>query len=72
VRLIGIGVSGLADPARQLTIFDGKETGFTRRRKAAAVIDRLRDKYGDGAIQRASLAGRRRRWVPPAKDGDST
>ncbi len=72
VRLNGIGVSGLADPARQLTIFDGKETGFTRRRKAAAVIDRLRDKYGDGAIQRASLAGRRRRWVPPAKDGDST
>ncbi len=71
VRLIGIGVSGLTDPARQLSIFDAPDQGFTRRRKAADVIDRLRDKYGDAAIQRASLAGRRRRWVPPAKEGDS-
>ncbi len=70
VRLIGIGVSGLTDPARQLNLFDAPQAGFERKRKAAAVIDKLRDKFGDDAIQRASLAGRRRRWVPPAKDTD--
>jgi DNA polymerase-4 len=68
VRLIGIGVSGLTDPARQLSLFDNQRSGFTRQRKAADVIDQLREKYGDSAIQRASLSGRRRRWVPPAKD----
>ncbi len=72
VRLIGIGVSGLTDPARQLTLFEAPQAGFERKRRAAAVIDRLRDKFGDDAIQRASLAGRRRRWVPPAKETDES
>lgn len=48
VRLIGIGVSGLAEPARQLTLLD---SSTLRLRELNKAIDRIRKKYGFSAIQ---------------------
>lgn len=48
VRLIGIGVSGLAEPARQLTLLDSSTLRLGELNKA---IDRIRKKYGFSAIQ---------------------
>jgi DNA polymerase-4 len=69
VRLTGISVSGLvarggAPPGGQLGLFAGApvEDEATRRRRALnAAVDSLRDRYGDGAVGPAALAGRRRR-----------
>jgi DNA polymerase-4 len=48
VRLIGIGVPGLAEPARQLTLLDSSALRLGELNKA---IDRIRKKYGFSAIQ---------------------
>ncbi len=54
VRLIGVGVSGLAH-ARQLSLFDAP----TRRLgKLSRTVDAIRRKYGKDAIRRASLLER--------------
>lgn len=52
VRLIGVAVSGLGAPLRQLPLWD---TGSERHRRLTAAIDGLRDKYGDGVIHRGDL-----------------
>ena len=49
VRLIGVGVSGLGMPMRQLELW---ETGSEKERKLQATLDELREKYGDNAIKR--------------------
>jgi DNA polymerase-4 len=49
VRLIGVGVSGLCEPMRQLELW---EAGTEKARKLQEVLDELREKYGDNAIQR--------------------
>jgi DNA polymerase-4 len=48
VRLIGIGVSGLTEPARQLAMLDSSALRLGELNKA---IDRIRKKYGFSAIQ---------------------
>jgi DNA polymerase-4 len=48
VRLIGIGVSSLAEPARQLALLDSSALRLGELNKA---IDRIRKKYGFSAIQ---------------------
>jgi len=48
VRLIGIGVSGLTEPGRQLSMLDSSTLRLERLNKA---IDRIRKKYGFSAIQ---------------------
>ena len=48
VRLIGIGVSSLAESARQLTLLDSSALRLGELNKA---IDRIRKKYGFSAIQ---------------------
>jgi len=48
VRLIGIGVSSLTEPARQLNMLDSSALRMERLNKA---IDRIRKKYGFTAIQ---------------------
>ena len=48
VRLIGIGVSNLAEPGRQLAMLDSSAQGLEQLNKT---IDRIRHKYGFGAIQ---------------------
>jgi hypothetical protein len=49
VRLIGVGVSGLGRPMRQLELW---ETGSEKERKLQKTLDALREKYGDHAIKR--------------------
>ncbi|MCL0059637.1 DNA polymerase IV [Dehalococcoidia bacterium] len=48
VRLIGIGVSNLVEPGRQLDMFD---PSAQRLEQLNIAIDRIRDKYGFTAIQ---------------------
>ena len=49
VRLIGVGVSGLGEPIRQLELW---EAGSEKQRKLQAVLDELQEKYGKKAIKR--------------------
>ena len=49
VRLIGVGVSGLGEPIRQLELW---ETGSEKERKLQVVVDELREKFGNKAIKR--------------------
>lgn len=49
VRLIGVGMSGLGYPARQLGLWDSNRE---KSRRLAAAIDGLREKYGDHVIHR--------------------
>jgi DNA polymerase-4 len=47
VRLIGVGVSGLGPPVRQLGLWDA---GSEKARKLQEAVDELREKYGDKVI----------------------
>jgi DNA polymerase-4 len=49
VRLIGVGVSGLGEPMRQLKLW---ETDSEKEHKLQKVLDELREKYGRDAIKR--------------------
>jgi DNA polymerase-4 len=49
VRLIGVGVSGLGKPMRQLELW-GSES--EKERKIQKTLDELREKFGDNAIKR--------------------
>ncbi len=53
VRLIGVGVSALQAPARQLSLFEGAP--HAREEKLAAAVDKIRAKYGWDAVRRAAL-----------------
>jgi DNA polymerase-4 len=47
VRLIGVGVSGLRSPIRQLTLWDA---GSEKSRRFQEAVNELREKYGDKVI----------------------
>lgn len=49
VRLIGVGVSGLGEPMRQLELWD---TNSEKERKLQEILDTLTEKYGEKAIKR--------------------
>ena len=49
VRLIGVGVSGLGPPVRQLGLWDA---GSEKSRKLQAVVDQLQEKYGRAVIHK--------------------
>lgn len=49
VRLIGVGVSGLGEPIRQLELW---EDGSQKELKLQEALDELKEKYGDKAIKR--------------------
>jgi DNA polymerase-4 len=57
IRLLGVGATGLVQ-ARQLSFFE--EDG-QRLSKLSHTVDEIRDKYGKGAIRRASLLKPRER-----------
>lgn len=54
VRLLGVGVSGLGPPARQLNLFD---ESTEKNRKLLETVDRLRDKYGHKVLKRGRQGG---------------
>ena len=49
VRLIGVGISGLGKPMRQLELW---ETNTEKERKLQEVLDELKEKYGEDSIKR--------------------
>ncbi len=49
VRLIGVGVSGIGAPVRQLSLWD---VGGEKSRKLQEVVDKLQGKYGSDVIHR--------------------
>ncbi len=49
VRLIGVGVSGIGAPVRQLSLWD---EGGEKSRKVQEVVDQLQEKYGRGVIHK--------------------
>ncbi len=49
VRLIGVGVSGLGAPVRQLSLWD---VGSEKSRKLQEVVDQLQEKYGRDVIHK--------------------
>ena len=53
VRLIGVGVSGLGEPVRQLGLWDFDSE---RSRKVQDVLDTLQEKYGKDVIKRGNVS----------------
>jgi DNA polymerase-4 len=51
VRLIGVGVSGLGEPVRQLGLWDVQSE---KQRRLQDAIDKLRERYGDEVIGHGS------------------
>ncbi len=54
VRLIGVGVSGLSEPVRQLGLW---EAGTEKQRKLQEVVDTLQEKFGRQSIRRGPKSG---------------
>lgn len=52
VRLIGVGVSGLGVPVRQLELWD---SGTEKARRLQSAVDELQEKYGKHAIKRGDM-----------------
>ncbi len=63
VRLVGVGAAGLTETAGQLKLFEADDADATAARQAVrerrarldATLDGIRARFGDDAIQRASL-----------------
>lgn len=53
VRLIGVGVSGLGTPIRQLGLWDSDSE---KNRKLQTALDALQEKYGKDAIKRGNVS----------------
>jgi DNA polymerase-4 len=53
VRLIGVGLAGFADPKRQIGLWDDRDSS-KQTEDLQTALDRLRDRYGEKTITRAS------------------
>lgn len=53
VRLIGVGISGFVEPNRQLGLWDDPEEN-KQADELQATLDKLKDKFGESMIKRAS------------------
>lgn len=53
VRLIGVGVSGIGAPLRQLSLWDA---GSEKSRKLQEVVDQLQKKYGKDVIHKGDVS----------------
>jgi DNA polymerase-4 len=53
VRLIGVGVTGLGQPVRQLGLWDQESE---KERRLQEVMDELQDKYGKNVIKRGNVS----------------
>jgi DNA polymerase IV len=62
VRLLGVAATGLTQDGRQLRLFEQEDR---RQEQLDAALDRIRAKYGERAVQRASLLEEPEElWVP--------
>ncbi len=52
VRLIGVGVSGLGPPVRQLSLWDAQDPDPERSRRLNEAVESLREKYGKEVIHK--------------------
>jgi DNA polymerase-4 len=68
IRLIGIGVSNMVEPGRQLTMLDSPEQ---RQEQLNRAIDRIRNRYGFAAIQTGRTL-RLKDIFPQGNGGDYT
>jgi DNA polymerase-4 len=67
VRLLGVAATGLTQDGRQLRLFEQEDR---RQAQLDATLDRIRAKYGERAVQRASLLEEPEElWVPRTVDG---
>ena len=64
VRLLGMGVSGLDSHSTQGLLFDTEERD--QRRRLDDVADRIKDRFGSSALQRAAGLARDTRRKPPS------
>jgi DNA polymerase-4 len=53
VRLIGVGVSGLGEPIRQLSLWDA---GSEKSRRLQEAVDELQKRYGKGVIDKGRVS----------------
>jgi DNA polymerase-4 len=60
VRLIGVGITGLGQPIRQLGLWDTSEAVLRmdseKERKLQELLDGLQEKYGKGVIKRGNMS----------------
>jgi DNA polymerase-4 len=54
VRLLGVGVSGLGAPPRQLSLWDAQPADAEQQRRVQAALAALRERFGPGVVRRAS------------------
>jgi DNA polymerase IV len=59
VRLIGVGISGFETPHRQLGLWDDPDE-IAEQQRLQSTLDDLRERFGDGAIQRGNRLRRKR------------
>jgi len=52
VRLIGVGVSGLGPPVRQLSLWDAPDPDPDKSRRLQEAVESLREKYGKEVIHK--------------------
>jgi len=67
VRLLGVGVSGLGPPLRQLSLW---ENTTEKEQRLLEAIDKLRDRYGEPVVRRG--LGSKTRTKPGGKTGGTT
>lgn len=56
VRLLGVGVSGLRAPVRQLSLLD---SGLEKERRLQSAVDKLRERFGERIVRRGRRAAQR-------------
>jgi nucleotidyltransferase/DNA polymerase involved in DNA repair len=54
VRLIGVGVSGFEAQSRQLSLWDAPAASVDEPANLKDALNRLRDRFGEGAVRRGS------------------
>lgn len=62
VRLIGVGISGFDNPARQLSLWDAPTT--ENEEKLQNALDDLKTRFGENAIQRGSIIKKKKPRAP--------
>ncbi len=80
IRLLGVGTAGLTQTAGQMPLFDSAEGASEparreqreQRARLDATLDRIRERFGEDAIRRASLLEEPETlWVPRTAEDDA-